>query len=209
MDVSRDPSHHWACYAERGLKLNIFLSLIVCLFPFFFFFANIYLAIGLEFRTDGKYMALAERRNCKDCISIFSCSVWQLVRVINFYCYWLRTRVNELSKSIFGVPSTITGIFAVHFACYSIEVLIGHNYHVVVVFFFFLWHVLWAAWFKELLDRNSFLFNSLSYITLHNFNVLTKKLKKKITHSLSTIFLHSLFFYFGSILRWTQKIWLI
>ncbi|KAK2557757.1 WD repeat-containing protein WRAP73 [Acropora cervicornis] len=35
---------------------------------------------GLEFRTDGKYMALAERRNCKDCISIFSCSVWQLVK---------------------------------------------------------------------------------------------------------------------------------
>ena len=104
MDLTRDLSHHQACLAKlRDLKLNIFLSLIVCLFSFFFFFANIYLAIGLEFRTDGKYMALAERRNCKDCISIFSCSVWQLVKVINFSCNWLMTEVNELSKSIFGV----------------------------------------------------------------------------------------------------------
>ena len=26
-------------------------------------------------------MALAERRNCKDCISIFACSSWELVKV--------------------------------------------------------------------------------------------------------------------------------
>jgi len=38
-------------------------------------------AIGLDFTTDGKYMALAERRNCKDCISIFACTSWQLVKV--------------------------------------------------------------------------------------------------------------------------------
>ena len=37
--------------------------------------------VGLDFSADGKYMALAERRNCKDCISIFACSVWQLVKV--------------------------------------------------------------------------------------------------------------------------------
>lgn len=35
---------------------------------------------GLDFTKDGKYMALAERRNCKDCISIFACSSWQLVK---------------------------------------------------------------------------------------------------------------------------------
>ena len=94
LDLTRDLSHHQACLAKRDLKLNIFLSLIVCLFAFFFFFANIYLAIGLEFRTDGKYMALAERRNCKDCISIFSCSVWQLVKVINFSCSrWFATNL--------------------------------------------------------------------------------------------------------------------
>ena len=37
--------------------------------------------LGLDFSKDGKYMALAERRNCKDYISIFHCSSWQLVKV--------------------------------------------------------------------------------------------------------------------------------
>ena len=45
-------------------------------FPTFLIFS-----IGLDFTTDGKYMALAERRNCKDCISIFACTSWQLVKV--------------------------------------------------------------------------------------------------------------------------------
>ncbi|XP_065061599.1 WD repeat-containing protein WRAP73-like [Rhopilema esculentum] len=35
---------------------------------------------GLSFTKDGKFMALAERRNCKDFISIFSCGTWQLVK---------------------------------------------------------------------------------------------------------------------------------
>lgn len=126
LDLIRDLSHHQPCFAKRGLKVNI--SLIVCLLAFFFS-ANIYLTIGLEFRSDGKYMALAERRNCKDCISIFSCSVWQLVKVINFSFNWLMAEVKELSKSIFGVP----------FACCSIEVqVIGHNSPVVVIVVFFI-----------------------------------------------------------------------
>ncbi len=35
---------------------------------------------GLDFNKDGSYMALAERRDCKDFVSIFDCTRWQLVR---------------------------------------------------------------------------------------------------------------------------------
>lgn len=36
---------------------------------------------GIAFTKDGRYMAVAERRDCKDFISIFVCSDWQLLRV--------------------------------------------------------------------------------------------------------------------------------
>ncbi|XP_009073310.1 PREDICTED: WD repeat-containing protein WRAP73, partial [Acanthisitta chloris] len=35
---------------------------------------------GVAFTRDGRYMAVAERRDCKDFISIFVCSNWQLLR---------------------------------------------------------------------------------------------------------------------------------
>ncbi|KPP61026.1 WD repeat-containing protein WRAP73-like [Scleropages formosus] len=35
---------------------------------------------GLDFSRDGRYMALAERRDCKDHISVFVCEDWQLLR---------------------------------------------------------------------------------------------------------------------------------
>ncbi|XP_064534433.1 WD repeat-containing protein WRAP73 isoform X1 [Pseudopipra pipra] len=35
---------------------------------------------GVVFTKDGRYMAVAERRDCKDFISIFVCSNWQLLR---------------------------------------------------------------------------------------------------------------------------------
>lgn len=35
---------------------------------------------GLDFNQDGTYMALAERRDCKDFVSIFDSTRWQLVR---------------------------------------------------------------------------------------------------------------------------------
>ncbi|XP_006016278.1 WD repeat-containing protein WRAP73 isoform X1 [Alligator sinensis] len=35
---------------------------------------------GIAFTKDGHYMALAERRDCKDFISLFVCSDWQLLR---------------------------------------------------------------------------------------------------------------------------------
>lgn len=34
----------------------------------------------MDFSANGKYMALAERRECKDHVSLFDCSQWQLVR---------------------------------------------------------------------------------------------------------------------------------
>lgn len=37
--------------------------------------------IGVDFSNNGKYMALAERRDCKDFVSIFSCDTWSLIRV--------------------------------------------------------------------------------------------------------------------------------
>ena len=43
---------------------------------------KVFLVLGLDFTKDGKFMALAERRNCKDFISIFACSTWQLVKVL-------------------------------------------------------------------------------------------------------------------------------
>lgn len=35
---------------------------------------------GIHFTNDGKYMALAERRDCRDFISVFVCNTWQLVK---------------------------------------------------------------------------------------------------------------------------------
>ncbi|ELU06120.1 hypothetical protein CAPTEDRAFT_5701 [Capitella teleta] len=35
---------------------------------------------GMDFSREGKYLALAERRDCKDCVSIFLCSTWRLVK---------------------------------------------------------------------------------------------------------------------------------
>ena len=36
---------------------------------------------GIDFTSNGKYMALAERRDCKDCLSVFTCNTWQLLKV--------------------------------------------------------------------------------------------------------------------------------
>ncbi|PIK58350.1 putative WD repeat-containing protein WRAP73 [Apostichopus japonicus] len=35
---------------------------------------------GIHFTKDGKYMALAERRDCRDYVSVFVCNTWQLVK---------------------------------------------------------------------------------------------------------------------------------
>ncbi|NXF97259.1 WRP73 protein, partial [Eubucco bourcierii] len=35
---------------------------------------------GIAFSRDGHYVAVAERRDCRDCVSLFVCSDWQLLR---------------------------------------------------------------------------------------------------------------------------------
>ncbi|XP_065842538.1 WD repeat-containing protein WRAP73-like [Oscarella lobularis] len=35
---------------------------------------------GLDFTRDGKFLALAERRDCKDYVSVFACDSWQLYK---------------------------------------------------------------------------------------------------------------------------------
>lgn len=40
---------------------------------------------GIDFSKDGSYMALAERRDCKDYVSVFVCDDWHLLRVSGFY----------------------------------------------------------------------------------------------------------------------------
>jgi len=42
------------------------------------------LAQGVQFSVDGKFLALAERRDCKDFISLFDCNTWQLIKVVIF-----------------------------------------------------------------------------------------------------------------------------
>lgn len=36
---------------------------------------------GIDFSRDGCYMALAERRDCRDYVSVFVCDDWHLLRV--------------------------------------------------------------------------------------------------------------------------------
>ena len=42
---------------------------------------SLFSSAALDFSDKGKYLALAERRDCKDYVSIFSCESWSLVRV--------------------------------------------------------------------------------------------------------------------------------
>lgn len=46
---------------------------------------TIFSSLGMDFSADGHYMALAERRDCKDYISIFVCDDWHLLRVSIFF----------------------------------------------------------------------------------------------------------------------------
>jgi hypothetical protein len=42
---------------------------------------------GLDFSPGGSYLAVAERRNAKDFVAIYSCESWTEVTVISFPCY--------------------------------------------------------------------------------------------------------------------------
>uniref|UniRef100_A0A673TLL7 WD repeat containing, antisense to TP73 n=1 Tax=Suricata suricatta TaxID=37032 RepID=A0A673TLL7_SURSU len=53
---------------SRGLSLSTSLQ------------APLLAPAGIAFTQDGRYMALAERRDCQDRVSVFVCSDWQLLR---------------------------------------------------------------------------------------------------------------------------------
>jgi len=38
---------------------------------------------GFKFRSDGKYLAVAGRKDCKDFINIYECNEWSLLKVKN------------------------------------------------------------------------------------------------------------------------------
>lgn len=59
---------------------------------------------GLSFSKDGKFMALAERRNCKDFISIFSCNGWQLVK-------HFETETNDLADLCWSPDGRILAVW--------------------------------------------------------------------------------------------------
>lgn len=58
--------------------LNVFLSVTMY---------NKLFSKGLEFSKDGKYLAVAERRNYKDFISIFACDTWAMLKVIFIFYF--------------------------------------------------------------------------------------------------------------------------
>jgi len=48
---------------------------------------------AMEFSHDGKYLAVAERRDYKDCIGIYHCDTWELIKVsavasVVCWLYW-------------------------------------------------------------------------------------------------------------------------
>lgn len=69
---------------------------------------------GMDFSRDGCYMALAERRDCKDCISVFVCEDWHLLR-------HFETETQDLA----GVQWSPNGcVLAVWDSCLEYKVLI-------------------------------------------------------------------------------------
>lgn len=69
---------------------------------------------GIDFSRDGSYMALAERRDCKDYVSVFVCEDWHLLR-------HFETETQDLS----GVEwSPNGGVLAVWESCLEYKVLL-------------------------------------------------------------------------------------
>jgi len=50
---------------------------------------HVFLLQGVQFSADGKFLALAERRDCKDFISLFDCNTWQLIKVGGQYFFYI------------------------------------------------------------------------------------------------------------------------
>ncbi|XP_025941416.1 WD repeat-containing protein WRAP73 isoform X2 [Apteryx rowi] len=69
---------------------------------------------GIAFTKDGRYMALAERRDCKDFISLFVCSDWQLLR-----------HFDTETQDLFGIEWAPNGcVLAVWDTCLEYKILL-------------------------------------------------------------------------------------
>ncbi|OWK54388.1 WD repeat-containing protein WRAP73 [Lonchura striata] len=69
---------------------------------------------GVAFTKDGRYMAVAERRDCKDFISIFVCRSWQLLR-----------HFDTETQDLFGIEWAPNGcVLAVWDTCLEYKVLL-------------------------------------------------------------------------------------
>eukprot|EP00076_Gallus_gallus_P028613 XP_015152340.1 WD repeat-containing protein WRAP73 isoform X3 [Gallus gallus] len=68
---------------------------------------------GIAFTKDGRYMAVAERRDCKDFVSLFVCSNWQLLR-----------HFDTETQDLFGIEWAPNGcILAVWDTCLEVRIL--------------------------------------------------------------------------------------
>ncbi|XP_071622812.1 WD repeat-containing protein WRAP73 isoform X1 [Heliangelus exortis] len=69
---------------------------------------------GIAFTRDGRYMAVAERRDCKDFVSIFVCSDWQLLR-----------HFDTETQDLFGIEWAPNGcVLAVWDTCLEYKILL-------------------------------------------------------------------------------------
>ena len=78
---------------RKILKISIF----ICIRNIKHFYHH----IGIDFSEGGKYLALAERRDCKDFISVFECASWHLVKVSTFSRALCKIRRNLSSLHLF------------------------------------------------------------------------------------------------------------
>ncbi|XP_021273114.1 WD repeat-containing protein WRAP73 isoform X2 [Numida meleagris] len=68
---------------------------------------------GIAFTKDGRYMAVAERRDCKDFVSLFVCSNWQLLR-----------HFDTETQDLFGIEWAPNGcVLAVWDTCLEVRIL--------------------------------------------------------------------------------------
>jgi hypothetical protein len=74
---------HETSEADRKMYAQVSLLWFVSKFGDFILFYLFFSPKGYDFTLDGKYMLLAERRDCKDHASIFATDNWQLLKV----CY--------------------------------------------------------------------------------------------------------------------------
>jgi len=83
---------------------------------------------GVQFSADGKFLALAERRDCKDFISLFDCNSWQLIKVgtSRYYFVCILSFFISCSYSIIGYIERYQFNFAAFY------MLLVHIWEVVV-----------------------------------------------------------------------------